>query len=137
MGIFNIFGKKDVSNDITKGSPFKVYTELVPYKLYANRKSNASLMVRVKNMTKEVLLTSVVAELPSKLGFDEVGVSRQREMRVGEIQPNEEREVRFDLFSNLNSDAGEYTMTLTAIAHYRDYGHVINAVKKRTTINVV
>ena len=37
----------------------------------------------------------------------------------------------------IKTDPGEYTVTLTAMAHYRDYGHVINAVKKRTTLSVV
>jgi uncharacterized membrane protein len=137
VGIFNIFGKRDVSSDLTKNSPFKLSTELVPYKLYANKNSSASLMVRVTNMTNEVLLTSVVAELPNQLGFDQMGVSKQREIRIGEIAPHEEKEVRFDLFSGMSSDPGEYTLMLTAIAHYRDYGHVVNAVKKRATLNVV
>ena len=109
----------------------------MPYKLYANRSSSASLMVKIKNMTGEVLLTSVVAELPSQLGFDEVGVSKQREIRVGEIAPHDEKEVRFEVFGSVTSDPGEYTILLTAIAHYRDYGHVINAVKKRSTLSVV
>jgi uncharacterized membrane protein len=136
-GIFNIFGKRDVSTDLTKNSPYKLSTELVPYKLYANKSSTASLMVRVKNVTNEILMTSVVAELPSQLGFDELGMSKQREIRLGELAPNEEKEVRFDVFSGVSSDPGEYTMMLTAIAHYRDYGHVINAVKKRTALNVI
>ena len=137
VGIFNIFGKRDSSSDLMKTPPFRLSTELVPYKLYANKSSSASLMVKVKNMTNEVLLTSVVAELPGQLGFDEVGVSKQREIRVGEIAPHDEKEVRFDVFGSVTSDPGEYTILLTAIAHYRDYGHVINAVKKRSTLNVV
>lgn len=137
MGIFNIFGKKDVSTDITKNVPFRLSTELVPYRLYSNKNSSASLIVRVKNMTSEVLLTSVVLELPSQLGFDSVGMSKQREIRVGEVPPQDEKEVKFEIFGTAKSDPGEYTTTLTAIAHYRDYGHVLNAVKKRTAINVV
>jgi len=137
VGIFNIFGKRDASNDLMKSPPYRLSTELVPYKLYANKSSSASLMVKVKNMTGEVLLTSVVAELPGQLGFDEVGVSKQREIRVGEIAPHDEKEVRFDVYGSVTSDPGEYTIILTAIAHYRDYGHVINAVKKRSTLNVV
>ncbi len=137
MGIFNIFGKRDVSADIAKSSPFRISTELVPYRLYSNKKGGASLFVKVKNVTKEVLLTSLVAELPQQLGFDEVGVSRQREVHVGELAPDEEKEVRMDIFNSLNADPGDYTMTLTAIAHYRDYAHVLNAVKKRATLNVV
>ncbi|MGI0134441.1 MAG: hypothetical protein ACREBW_05740 [Candidatus Micrarchaeaceae archaeon] len=137
MGIFNIFGKKDVVTDIMKNVPFRVSSELVPYRLYANKNSSASLIVRVKNMTNEVLLTSLVLELPSQLGFDSLGMSKQREMRVGEVAPQDEKEVKFEIFGTAKSDPGEYTTTLTAIAHYRDYGHVLNAVKKRTTINVV
>lgn len=105
--------------------------------MYANKNSNASLIVKVKNVTNQILLTSVVAEVPMSIGFDALGVSKQREVRIGELPPQEEREIKFDLYSNLTSDSGEYTLTLTAIAHYRDYGHVLNAVKKRTTINVV
>jgi uncharacterized membrane protein len=95
------------------------------------------LIVRVKNMTQEVLLTSVVAELPKQLGFGAVALTKEQEMRLGEVAPDEEKEVRFDVYSTLNSDPGEYTLNLTAIAHYRDYGHVINAVKKRVTVEVV
>ena len=137
MGIFNLFGKKDVATDLTKQSPFKLSTEWIPYKLYANRKSNAMLVVRIKNLTQEVLLTSVVAEVPKQLAFGTVGLSKEQENRLGEVAPGEEKEVRFDVYSSLNSDPGEYTLNLTAIAHYRDYGHVINAVKKRVTIDVV
>ncbi|MGC8495914.1 MAG: hypothetical protein ACP5RM_01980 [Candidatus Micrarchaeia archaeon] len=137
MKIFNIFGKKDAASDLISQPPFRLSTELVPYRLYANRNSSATMVIKVFNNTKEVLLTSVVAELPSQLGFDEVGVSKQKEVRIGEIAPGEEKEVRVEIFSSLNSDPGEYTVALTAIAHYRDYGHVLNAVKKRTTVNVV
>ncbi len=137
MGIFNLFGKKDVASDLTKSSPYKVTTELIPYKLFAKKSSNATLRISIKNMTNEVLLTSVVAELPNNLAFEQMGISRQRELRLGEIAPDEEKETRLDVFSGLNTDNGEYTVTLTAMAHYRDYGHILNAVKKRVTIQVV
>lgn len=137
MGILDIFGKKDSANDIVKGPPFSVTTELVPYRLYAKKNSSATLHVTLKNLTKDVLLTSVVAELPGKIGFDEMIMSKQKELRLGEIPPGEQKEVKLTLYTSLGSDAGEYTATLTAIAHYRDYGHVLNAVKKRISINLV
>lgn len=137
MGIFNLFGKKDVGSELTKSSPYKVATEWVPYKLYASRKSSCMLLVKVRNVTNEILLTSVVAELPKQLAFEAVGLSKEREIRVGELPPDEERELRFDVYSGLNADSGEYTVNLTVMAHYRDYGHVLNAVKKRVTVEVV
>lgn len=137
MGIFNIFGKKDVASDLAKPSPYKLSTEWIPYKLYSHKKSSAMLIIRLKNQTQEVLLTSVVAELPKTLGFDVINVAKEREARLGNVAPGDEKELRFEVFSGLNSDPGEYTLNLTAIAHYRDYGHVINAVKKRVTVEVV
>ncbi|MCL4371864.1 hypothetical protein M1373_00920 [Candidatus Marsarchaeota archaeon] len=137
MALFNIFGKKDASEDLVKRVPYKITTELVPYKLYSSRKSQASLFLKVKNLTKEVLMTSIVLELPDMLGFDEMGMAKQKELRVGDINPGEEREARVDIYNSLNADPGEYTIAITTISHYRDYGHVLNAVKKKATINVV
>lgn len=137
MGIFNLFGKKDVGSEITKSSPYRLSTEWIPYKLYSSKKSSSVLVIKLKNMTQEVLLTSVVAELPKQLGFDAVGLSKERELRIGDVAPDEEKEVKFEVFSGMNSDPGEYTINLTAMAHYRDYGHILNAVKKRVTIEVV
>ena len=136
MGIFNLFGKKDAVSELTKVSPYKLSTEWVPYKLYSNRKSSSTLVVRLKNVTNEILLTSVVAELPKQLGFEAVGLSKEREVRVGELPPGEEREVRLEVYSSMNTDPGDYTLNLTAMAHYRDYGHVLNAVKKKAVLEV-
>ena len=132
-----MFGKKDAASDLVNGPPFMVSTELVPYRLYAKRKSSVALHVKVRNQTKEVLLTSLVAELPQKLGFDEMLMTRQREIKIGEMQPGEEKGVTFNIYSGVGSGAGEYTLGLTTIAHYRDYGHVLNAVKKRMKVSVV
>ncbi len=137
MGIFNIFGKKDAGSELAKPSPFRVFTEWTPYSLYANRNNSATLNIRLKNLTSEMLLTSIVVELPQNLAFDTMGVSKQREVRVGELAGGEEKDIGVEVFGSLKSDPGEYTVTLTAIAHYRDYGHVLNAVKKRTNLRVV
>jgi len=137
MAIFNIFGKKDVSADITKNIPYRLVTEWTPYKMFSGRKSSVLLKVKLKNLTNEVLLTSLVVELPNKLSFDEIGMSKQREVRVGELAPEEEKEIGLNVYNGTDADPGEYTVSLAAIAHYRDYGHIINAIKKRTTVQVV
>ncbi len=126
-----------MSTELTKPSPYRIFTEWTPYNLYANKNNSTMLNLKIKNMTKETLLTSVVVELPQGLGFDTIGVSKQREVRVGELAPDEEKNVGVEVYSSVKSDPGEYTVSLTAIAHYRDYGHVINAVKKRTSLKVI
>ncbi len=137
MALFNIFGKKDAAEDLTKAVPYKISTEWVPYKLYSGRRSQSSLFVRIKNATNEVLMTSIVLELPGQLGFDDMGMLKQKELRLGEIKPGEERESRFEVYNTLNADPGDYTVSITTISHYRDYGHVLNAVRKKTTVSVV
>ncbi len=137
MGIFNIFGKRDVTEELIKSSPYRLATEWIPYRLYAGKKSSSILVIRLKNMTKEPLLTSVVAQLPKQLGFDSMHLSSEQERRLGELAAGEEKELKFEVYPTGTADVGEYTVNLTAIAHYRDYGSVLNAVKKRVTIDVV
>lgn len=136
MGIFNIFGKRDATSELTRASPFRLATEWSPYAIYANRNNSTTLYIRLKNLTSETLLTSVVLELPNNLAFDNMGMAKEREIRLGDLGGDEEKEVKVEVFGGMKSDPGEYTVTLTAIAHYRDYGHVLNAVKKRTSLRV-
>ena len=58
-------------------------TEFVPYKLKANGRSSSSLFVSVKNLTKEPVMSSVVVEVPQKLNLDEIGMAKQKEVRIG------------------------------------------------------
>ena len=51
MKIFGPFGKKNVSEDLTKKSPYRIMTEWMPYKLYSGKKSTSSLTIKLKNMT--------------------------------------------------------------------------------------
>jgi len=135
--ILNLFGKKEVSDEITKRMPYLIITEFVPYKLHANKRSTATLMLRLKNMSSEPLLTSAVIEVPKQISLDETGITKTKEVRLGELAPNEEALSKVDIFSDTGTDAGEYTISVTAMAHYRDYGHVINGMRKRTTISAV
>ncbi len=137
LALFNIFGKRDVSKELGKRYPFLLSTEWVPYKLYAGKKSASTLFVRLKNLTGEVLLTSLVIELPNKISFDDMGLAKERELRIGELGSGEEKELKFNVYNSLDADRGSYTLTLTAIAHYRDYGRIMNILKKRVSIEVV
>jgi uncharacterized membrane protein len=137
LGILDIFGKRNEKTDAANGPTFMVSTELFPYKLEARKSITATLSVKIRNVTKDVLLASVVVEVPSQLGLDEMNLSKQKDLKVGEMQPQELKEVQVKLYSGLKSDPGEYTLTLTAIAHYRDYTHVLNEVRKRVAVEII
>ncbi len=137
MGILDIFGKRNSGSGNAGGVPFMVSTELTPYKMRAKTSSQATLTVKVKNVTKEVLLASVVAESPQNLGFDQMIMNKQKEEKLGEMQPGEQKELRIGIYSSVASDPGEYTMSLTAYSHYRDYTHILNSVKKKIPVELV
>ncbi len=137
MGIFDLFGKKDVGTDLRKQLPYNISTEFVPYHLKANSRGSSTLIVNLKNMTHEPVTSSVVVEVPERISLDSTGISKEKEVRLGTLAPDESKEARIELFSGAGTDKGEYTLTITAFIHYRDYAHVLNAMKKRTVIEAV
>lgn len=137
MKILDLFGKKDSATEIGRTLPYRVSSEFIPYKLYANRKGSTLLDMRLKNLTNESVLSSIVVEVPKGLSLDETGLSAAKELRIGMLAPGEEKETKLDIHGDLRTDKGEYTLSITAFIHYRDYGHVLNAMKKKAVLEVV
>ncbi|MEM0107180.1 MAG: hypothetical protein QXD11_00220 [Candidatus Micrarchaeaceae archaeon] len=135
MDFFSIFRKKE--NKDTYKFPYRITTEWIPYKLYANQRSSSTLHVKIKNTTKDPLLTSLVIQLPDNLGFDTIALSRYKLEKIGEIAPDEEKDINVQVYNSANADKGEYTVTLVATAHYRNYDYVINALRKNSVVQVV
>lgn len=137
MGIFDLFGKRDVSGSLGKKMPYAIRTEFVPYKLKAKERSSSSFVVTIKNLTGEPVVSSLVIDVPKQLSLDSTGISKQKELRLGTLSPDESKETKTEVFGDVGTDSGEYTITLTAFIHYRDYAHVLNAMKKRVVIEAV
>ncbi|MGC8479412.1 MAG: hypothetical protein ACP5M9_01960 [Candidatus Micrarchaeia archaeon] len=137
MSLFDLFGKKDVSSDISKKLPFMLTTEFVPYRLKSREKNNCTLNIKVKNLMNEAVLSSVVIELPKQLSFDSMGMSKQKEIKIGNMAPNEEKYNYVEIYGGVGTDKGSYTITLTAFVHYRDYAHIINEMRKRVILEVL
>ncbi len=137
MGLLDLFGKKDVTADLGARFPYYMKTEFVPYKLRSLERSSSALIVTVRNLTGEPVMGSVVISVPRQLSVDSTGLSREKEIRFGSLLPNEQREARFEVFSDVKTDKGEYTITVTAFVHYRDYAHILNSMRKRAVIEAV
>ena len=137
MKILDLFGKKDAATEVGRALPYRVSTEFVPYRLYANRKGSALLLMRLKNLTSEPVMSSIVVQVPKGLSLDDTGLSAAKEVRLGTLAPGEEKESRVEVHGDSGTDKGEYTLSITAFIHYRDYGHVLNAMKKKTVLEVV
>ncbi len=137
MKILDLFGKKDAAAEVGRNLPYQISYEFIPFRLYANRKGSSMLLMRLKNLTTEPVLSSVVVQVPKGISLDDTGLSGAKELRVGTLAPGEEKQVRADVFGDIGTDKGEYTLSITAFIHYRDYGHVLNAMKKKTVLEVV
>ncbi|MDE1825630.1 MAG: hypothetical protein KGH61_00450 [Candidatus Micrarchaeota archaeon] len=137
MKLPNFFGKKNVADEVARQPPFRLLTEFVPYKLYSDRRSSTTLGLSLKNLTGEPLMSSIVIELPKQLSFDQMGLNHEKELRLGDLAASEEKNARVEIFGGTSVEKGEYTINISAFAHYRDYGHVLNAIKKKSSIEVV
>ena len=137
MGILDIFGKKDVSRELGKKMPFAIRTEFTPYHLKSRERSTVNLSIGLRNITGEPVLSSVVIELPRQLSFDSIGASKEKEVRLGVLAAKEEKGTTVSIYGGTGTEKGAYTITITAFIHYRDYGHVINEVRKRTVVGAV
>jgi len=137
VGLLDIFGKKNVGEELVKKVPYSMKLKFHPYRLNANKMESVMLIIELKNLKEEVLLSSLVIELSKNLGFDQTALSNAREIRLGEMKPGEEKEVKIEIWGNPRTDAGDYTIKATAICHYRNYGYLLNAEKKEVVLRAV
>ena len=132
MGFLNLFVKRDVSRETI----YKLHCELHPMRLVAHKNEFAELDVVLENASDQEMLTSLVAVCPRTIGFDRTGLQQEREIRLGMLRPGEQKSQRIQLWSTQRTEPGEYKLKVFAISHYRDYGHVLNEVRKDLSLRV-
>jgi uncharacterized membrane protein len=137
LGLLDVFGKKDVSKELTKKAPFGLKLSFHPLRIAKNRGDSVRLTVKVLNRSSEPLLTSIVVRVPKKLGLDPTCLSDTREIRLGELPPGETRELGIDVFGCTKTDEGSYGVDITAFAHYRNYAYVLNSEKASASLRAV
>jgi len=131
----NLLGNKEAP--ARAGLPFNVSTALRPVRLAARKESMLELLVTVKNVTENPLMVSVNCEVPRSLGFENVGMTKIKEVRIGELPAGREKTLSFAVCSNSQTAAGTYSVLVTVNHHYRDYSHILNYAKKTIEVRVV
>lgn len=133
MGFFdNLFGKRQVATPYE----YDLDCALHPFRLPAYRAEAVDLEVRIRNNSDQPLLTSVVVVVPRALGFEQIGLQQEHESRLGELKPGEERFLKIPVWSTPKTPPGSYKFAVFAISHYRDYGHILNEVKRTLDLRV-
>jgi hypothetical protein len=136
MGILdNLMGKKE--EPARAGLPFNVSTSLRPVRLNARKENCLELLVTVANASELPIMMSLNVEVPKSLGFENLGITKIKEIRIGELPAQKEKTVSFSLCANSQTPAGVYSALLTVSQHYRDYSHVQNYAKKSVEVRVV
>ncbi|MFH1200649.1 MAG: hypothetical protein V1708_06285 [Candidatus Micrarchaeota archaeon] len=128
MGIFELFGKKKFD---AGGATFKLDLELHPMRLAAHKQDYVDLELSLQNATDTEVLTSIVITLPKELGFEQSALSHQKEIRLSQLHAGELRHLKVQVWGTQRTAPANYAIHVYAIAHYRDYGYVLNEVRRK------
>lgn len=132
MVIFDLFGKKKAVTN----KNYSIEYSLHPFSLKPQKNDFLLLSIEVTNNNNQPMLTSLVATTSKRLGFEANILSNQKEIRLGVLDPGETRNINLKVWSSPRTIAGSYPIILTAIAHYRDYGHILNESRKKVIVRV-
>jgi hypothetical protein len=128
---------KDNEAPVRAGLPFNVSTALRPVRLSARKENCLEVLVTIKNASDAPVMASVTAEVPKSLGFENLGITRIKEIRLGEIPAQKEKTVSFSVCASSQTPAGTYSVLLSVNQHYRDYSHILNYAKKTVEVRAV
>jgi len=134
MGIFELFGKQTA---MQMAAPFVLDFSFHPLRLSANKVDYVDVTLSLRNTSNEELLTSLVIKVPKGLGFEQSTLTTEKELRFGYMKPGEEKKFRVQIYSSQRTRPGDYPVGLFAISHYRNYGYVLNEIKKSFTLRAV
>lgn len=136
MGILDsILGEKE--EPARAGLPFNVSTSLRPVRLNARKANCLELLVTIKNVSDSGFIASASVEVPRQLGFENLGITKIKEIRMGELAARAEKAISFSICANPQTAQGTYSLLLTVNQHYRDYSHVLNYAKKSVEVRAV
>ncbi len=118
-------------------NPFELEFSFHPLRLSARRSDYVVVDIILKNISSQEQLTSLIVSLPRGLGFEPTGLNQQREIRLGHLPPGEEKRFKLSIYSSQRTAPGEYEVKLFAASHYRNYGYLINELRKIFVLRAV
>ncbi|MFH1306745.1 MAG: hypothetical protein ABIH83_03790 [Candidatus Micrarchaeota archaeon] len=140
--IESIVDKISKESDSEKGGssravPFTLSTSFRPVRLRARSENSCELVINLKNISNSDHICSVVVEIPKSLGFDQMGLHKTKELRLGNLEAGKGRTLSVNISANNQTPSGTYRIFTTANSHYRDYTHLLNSVRKSVELRVV
>ncbi|MBI5046140.1 hypothetical protein HZC07_00200 [Candidatus Micrarchaeota archaeon] len=127
------------SAENTSNSPFRMNLSFSPLRLSAMKDNKVNMIIKITNLTKEPQLVSLDANLQNRMliGFEPTCIHKTNEKKVGELKPNETREIVIPIWGTNQTKPGDYTIEVSAYCHYITYEKVVSYVRKRINLRVV
>ena len=94
------------------------------------------ISVEMKNDSKEQKLVSLEVNLPRSLGFDKSGLKTKEVVKIGNMNPEEEKKFYFEIFPKQATEAAEYPVEIMVLEHYKDYNNVNRRQSRQITVRV-
>lgn len=135
MGLLDIFKKK---NEEPEGKhPFSVKTSLSPVRITSHKMNSVDLHLKMKNLSKDSTLTSIMIQVPKGLGLDQSGIAKAKEIRIGYLANGEEKDLSIPVWGNVMTEPGDYKISVEIFCHYRTFAYIQNSVKVHVELRAV
>lgn len=134
MTFLDLFGKKQV---VSSKGDYEVKFELHPFRLSAGKNNSVDVKIQLINTSGRSLLTAVVLKTQKTLGFDQSAISQERELRIGEMLPDEIKDITIPLYATQRTVKGNYKLLIYVISHYRNYSYVLNEIRIDVPVRVI
>lgn len=138
MGIFDsIKGLVSTAEEKKSAVPFALTTTFTPFRLTAKKNDNVDLNIDIENIYGADALASITVTVARGLGTDSTLLNREKTVKLETMKNGESRRVPVQIYSASLTKPGTYKIRVEAFAHYRDYRHIENSVKKIVEVRVV
>jgi len=81
------------------------------------QKDPVGLNVRIKNIGEKPATATLLIKTPFSLGFDKIGLEREKRVRASEIKPDEEKSFSTHLYLKTSVKEGYIPMQIKLLEH--------------------
>ena len=107
-------------------------------RMVAGQKDPMLLEATVSNPGKDPAFVSVSVRLPFMLGFDQMGLMREKQERVGIVGSGSEKTVTFRIYCKPLINDGNYDVAVNANIHPMDrFDRTTDTVTHHTNLRVI
>jgi len=114
-----------------------IKTRFTPIRMIVGQKDPVTLDVVLKNNSTEEVLSTVIVKLPSGLGFDLSGITREKRQRIDYVKPNEDKTVSFRIYPRHNVEEGQYPVTVSILTHPGRYDKTDSTKQQEAILRVL